>query len=78
MIRQQQFEYVYIFGAVCLSRDEAVGLVLHAANTNAMLAHLKKISLQVPSGRHAVLVLDRAAWHTTRDCYELKFFEIDS
>ena len=66
VIRQQQFEYVYIFGAVCPSRNEAVGLVLPAVNTDAMIAHLKEISLQVPSGRHAVLVLDRAAWHTTR------------
>jgi transposase len=70
--RQQQFEYAYIFGAVCPSRDEAVGLVLPAANTDAMLAHLKEISAQVPPGRHAVLVLDRAAWHTTK---RLKIFD---
>ena len=65
MTRQQQFEYAYIFGAFCPSRDEAVGLVLPYANTNAMLAHLKEISATVPAGRHAVLVMEQAAWHTT-------------
>jgi transposase len=31
-----------------------------------MLAHLQEISSQVPQGRHAVVVLDGAAWHTTK------------
>jgi len=64
--RQQQFEYAYIFGAVCPARDEAVGLVLPVANTEAMLAHLEHISAKIPEGRHAILVLDQAAWHTTK------------
>ncbi len=63
--RQQQFEYAYIFGAVCPAQDLAIGLVLPAVNTHAMLEHLKEISAHVPTGRHAVVVLDQAAWHTT-------------
>jgi transposase len=63
--RQQQFEYAYIFGAVCPGRDESVGLVLPTVNTQAMLRHLEEISKVVPEGRHAVVVLDQAAWHTT-------------
>ena len=66
LIRQQQFEYAYIFGAVCPARDEAVGLVLPVANTEAMLVHLEHISMKIPTGRHAVIVLDKAAWHTTK------------
>lgn len=64
-VRQQQFEYAYIFGAVCPQRDLAVGLVLPAVNTEAMKVHLEHISAQVEEGKHAVIVLDRAAWHTT-------------
>ena len=30
-----------------------------------MALHLEAISLAVPPGRHAVLVLDQAGWHTT-------------
>ena len=66
LVRQQQFEYTYIFGAVCPDRDEAVGLVMPAVNTEAMLVHLEHISMNVPEGRHAVIVLDKAAWHTTK------------
>ena len=64
--RQQQFEYAYMFGAVCPSRDEAIGLVLPHVNTEAMLIHLEHISAKVAEGRHAVIVMDRAAWHTTQ------------
>ena len=66
LVRQQQFEYVYIFGAVCPARDEAVGLVMPAVNTEAMLLHLEHIAMKIPEGRHAVVVLDKAAWHTTK------------
>jgi hypothetical protein len=40
LIRQQQFEYAYIFRAVCPSIDTAVGLVLPVANTDAILVYL--------------------------------------
>jgi transposase len=65
-IRQQQFEYAYIFGAVCPQRDTAVGLILPSVNSHEMKIHLQHISEQVPVGKHAVIVLDRAAWHTTK------------
>lgn len=58
VVRQQQFKYTYIFGPICLSRDEAVGLVFPYANTDIMLIHLEHISAKIPKGRHAVLVLD--------------------
>ncbi|CCB85133.1 hypothetical protein PUV_01830 [Parachlamydia acanthamoebae UV-7] len=44
LTRQQQFEYAYIFGAVCPKTNQSVGLVLPAANSNAMLVHLEEIS----------------------------------
>jgi transposase len=65
-IRQQQFEYAYIFGAVCPERDIAVGLILPTVNSEAMKAHLHHISAEVKEGKHAILILDRAAWHTTK------------
>ncbi len=65
VVRQQQSESAYIFGAVCAQRDTAVGLVMPQANTEAMGHHLQALSEAVPAGRHAVLVLDRAGWHTT-------------
>jgi transposase len=35
------------------------------ANTEAMQLHLDEISRAVAKGAHAVLLLDRAGWHTT-------------
>ncbi len=65
VVRQQQSESADVFGAVCAQRDAAIGLVMPHANTEAMSHHLEAVSQCVPPGRHAVLVLDRAGWHTT-------------
>ena len=66
VIRQQQFEYAYIFGAVCPSKDKAVGLVLPTIGTYCMQEHLNAIAREIEPGSHAVIVFDRAAWHTTQ------------
>jgi transposase len=66
VIRQQQFEYAYIFGAVCPKKDRAVGLVLPTIGMDCMQKHLEEISKEVEPGNHAVIVFDRAAWHTTK------------
>lgn len=67
MIKQQQYEYAYLFGAVCPSLKKAVGLIMPNVNTDAMILHLEAISAQATvSRRHAVVVLDRAGWHTTK------------
>lgn len=65
IVRQQQFNYTYIFGAVCPARDEGVGLIMPYANMQTMQIHLEHISLKIPAGRHAVVVLDQAGWHTS-------------
>jgi transposase len=40
-------------------------LALPFADTDAMQLHLEEISRTVARGAHAVLLLDRAGWHTT-------------
>ena len=65
VVRQQQSQSAYVFGAVCARHDAAVGLVMPHANTQAMAHHLAAVSQSLPPGRHAVVVLDRAGWHTT-------------
>lgn len=65
IVQQQQFDSAYIFGAACPQKDEAVALVLPETNTQGMNLHLQTISSAVPEGRHAVVVADRASWHTT-------------
>jgi transposase len=41
-------------------------LALPYIGTEAMQMHLDEISTMVARGSHAVLLLDRAGWHTTR------------
>ena len=62
-IRQQQFNYCYIFGAVSPEQNSAVGLISPYVNKDAMKLHLQEISNKVPKGRHAVVVADGASWH---------------
>lgn len=66
VIRQQQFEYAYIFGAVCPKKDQAVGLIMPTIGTNCMQLHLDEIAKQIEPGNHAVIIFDQAAWHTTK------------
>jgi transposase len=64
--KDQRYENVYLFGAVCPSRDTGVALIMPHANTEAMQAHIAEIGRAVAPGTHALLLLDKAAWHTTR------------
>jgi hypothetical protein len=47
------------------ARGVGAALALSHANTEAMQLHLDEISRNVAAGAHAVLIFDRAGWHTT-------------
>jgi transposase len=61
----QRYENAYLFGAICPARGTGAALALPYADTSAMQLHLDEISRLVATGAHAVLLLDRAGWHTT-------------
>src|ERR1039457_1586123 len=61
----QRYENAYLFGAICPARGTGAALALPYADTFAMQLHLDEISRHVAKGAHAVLLLDRAGWHTT-------------
>jgi transposase len=63
LIPQQQYEYAYIFDAVCPSSGESVGLVLPSSNSEEMNLHLKAISDQVLNNKHAEVIMDNAGCH---------------
>jgi len=64
--KDQRYENAYVFGAVCPSRDTGVALIMPRADTEAMQAHLDAIGDAVSPGAHALIILDKAGWHTTR------------
>ena len=63
--KDQRTKSAYIFGAICPGRGVGAALVLPRCNTEAMQWHLDEISSQVAPRAHAVLIVDRAGWHTT-------------
>jgi len=76
-LRQQQFEYAYLYGAVCPAKEQAVGLVLPCVNKAAMKCHIEAISKQVPEGRHAVVIMDGAGWHSeTLNCKNVTILKL--
>ena len=61
----QRYESAYLFGATCPVRGAGAALVLPFPDTDAMQLHLDEISRTVAKGADAVLLVDRAGWHTT-------------
>lgn len=47
-------------------KDRAVGLVMPTIGVDCMQYHLDEIAKHIGVGNHAVVVFDRAAWHTTK------------
>ena len=62
-VKQQQFEYAYLFGAVCPATGDTEAIIAPCMNMDVMEKHLALISKKIPEGRHGVIVVDGAAWH---------------
>ena len=61
----QRYENAYLFGAICPALGKGAAIASPWANTEAMQVHLDEISRRVAPGAQAVLIMDRAGWHTT-------------
>ena len=64
-VRDLGFASAYLFGAVCPERDTGAALALPEASTRTMTLMLAEIGRALPARTHAVVVLDRAGWHTS-------------
>ncbi|MCT8860985.1 transposase, partial [Shewanella xiamenensis] len=64
VLKQQQFEYVHLFGAVCPETGETEAIITPFVNKDIMHQHLELIAKRTQPGRHAVVVMDGAGWHT--------------
>ena len=65
-MKQQQFLYGYIFGAVCPKTGKTAALVLPELNSKTMQLHLDLISSEIEDGKHAIIICDQASWHVTQ------------
>lgn len=67
VVKQTEYEAVYVFGAANPTTGESAAMVLPTANTRLMNMFLAHLSEQVAPDVHVVLVLDNAGWHTGTD-----------
>ena len=65
--RDYRYGYVYLFSAACPETGDAVGHVCDKANAREMNRHLRDVGRELPDGKHAVMVLDGAGWHKSKD-----------
>lgn len=65
--RQHQYDYLYVFGAACAETGDAVALVAPQANTSVMNHFLDQFSRSLAPDVHAVMILDQAGWHVSKD-----------
>ena len=63
--KDQRYKSAYLFGAICPARGVGAAVMMPCADTDAMQRHIHEISRAVAPGAHAVVLLDRAGWHTT-------------
>ncbi|MEH6711568.1 MAG: IS630 family transposase [Paraglaciecola polaris] len=63
-VKQQQFDYAYLFGAICPSTGRTEAIIAPWVNRDIMRQHLELISAATESGCHAVVIMDGAGWHT--------------
>ena len=65
-VRQTEYEWVYLFGAVNPQTGGSSALLAPTVNAAYMNHHLRFISEQVGADVHVLLVLDRAGWHVAK------------
>ena len=64
--RQTEYRSVSLFGAVCPETGQSNAWLMPVANTEALNAQLADLGRQLAADVHAIVVWDRAGWHTTK------------
>jgi transposase len=65
--RQTQYDYLYVFGAVCPQTGQSAGLLAPWVNTSVVNAFLREFSGELAPDVQAVLIWDQAGFHTAKD-----------
>ena len=62
----QRYSWTHLFAAVQPATGEAFALVLPEVSAKAMDEFLAQFAATLPANEQAVMVLDRAGWHTAK------------
>ncbi len=65
-IKQTEYDWLYMYGAVNPHNGDSVALLAPTVNTLVMNQHLRMIGEHVGPEVHVVLVLDQAGWHRSK------------
>ena len=63
-VKQQQFEYAYLFEYVCITNGMTQAIIVPYVNKDILKVHLEQISKATPVDRQAVIIMDGAGWHS--------------
>ena len=66
-IRQTNYQWTYLFGSVCPGTGESHGWRMPCANTWVMNLYLKDFARQLPEDVHALMIMDGAGWHKSKE-----------
>jgi transposase len=64
-LADQRYDSLYLFAACRPGTDEAFALALPEATAVSMEVFLAQFAQALEPGAHAILLLDRAGWHTS-------------
>ncbi len=64
-VRQTEYEYLWVLGAVCPETGHAEGLLSPRLNTDVINVFLREFSATLASDEHAVMIWDGAGFHTS-------------
>jgi transposase len=68
-VRQTEYEYLWVLGAVCPETGHGEGLLSPRLNTDVVQVFLNEFSQTVPVEEHAVMIWDGAGFHTSGKLY---------
>jgi transposase len=65
-VRQTEYQYLWVVGAVCPETGHAEGLLSPQLNTKSVNLFLEQFSQTVAEGEHAIMIWDGAGFHTSK------------
>jgi transposase len=66
VVKQTRYEWVYMYAAVEPATGASVALQAPHVNTGTMNVFLRMVSEELKPDEHAVLIMDQAGWHKSR------------
>lgn len=65
-VKQTQYDYLYVLGAVCPATGNTAGLLAPHLNTDIVNVFFEQLAKEIAPDVHVVLIWDQAGYHTAR------------